>query len=105
MLEKGKEIAEQVLSEVREIEGLENVPILIALFREEEQSSPVAGNFVVKTVVGEGERTIGEWENIDEENVLFPSDRARENYYEDFQKVESFSQRIAEYFPNYVGVA
>src|SRR5699024_3560424 len=46
MLKYGKEIADEVLEEMREIEGLENVPIMIALFREEEQSSPVPGHFV-----------------------------------------------------------
>lgn len=105
MLEEGKRIAEEVLREMREITELQNVPIMIALFREEEQSSPVAGNFVAKTFVGEGENSIGEWENINEENVLFPSDRAEEHYYEDYQKVDTFAEKIASYFPNYVGVA
>src|SRR5690606_13499828 len=41
MMEEGKKIADKVLQEIRnEIPELENVPIMIALFREEEQSSP-----------------------------------------------------------------
>lgn len=104
-LEEGKKIAETVLTEMRQIPGLENVPIMIALFREEEQASPVAGNFIAKTYVDEGKGSIGEWENINEENLLIPSERAKELHYEDYQKVESFAQKIAEYFPNYVGVA
>lgn len=105
MLEEGKKIAERVLSELREITQLQNVPIMIALFREEEQSSPVAGNFVAKTFVEKGENSIGEWENINEENVLFPSEKAKEDYYEDYQKIDSFAEKIASYFPNYVGIA
>src|SRR5699024_5359132 len=105
MRETGREVAEHILSELREIPELANVPIMFALFREEEQSSPVAGNFVEKTFVSEGEGSIGEWESINEENILIPSQTAREKYYEDFQIVESFAQRIADYFPNYVGVA
>ncbi|MEI3613807.1 CamS family sex pheromone protein [Pseudogracilibacillus sp. SO30301A] len=107
MEEEGKKIAQQVLEAIREQdkEELKKVPIMIALFREEEQSSPVPGNFVAKTLVGEGEHTIDKWETINEENVLFPSDQANEKYNEDHQKVKTFSEKIADYFPNYVGVA
>lgn len=104
MLAEGKKIADEVLKEIRQLDGLQDIPIMIALFREEEQSSPVAGNFVAKTFVDKDENAIGKWENIDEEHILFPSTKANEKYYEDFQKVKLFSEKIAEYFPNYVGV-
>lgn len=103
-LDKGKEIAEEVLKKVRKIEGLENKKIMIALYREQEQASPIPGNYIAKTVVDKGDKKIGKWEEIDEEYVLFPSDRAKDKYFEDYQKVKSFSDDVAKYFPNYVGV-
>lgn len=105
MIEEGKRVADHVLEAIREIDELKNVPIMFALFREEEQSSPVPGNFVTQTVVDEGKKKINKWENINEEYVLFPSDRAKDNYNEDYQKVNTFSEKIASYFPNYVGIA
>src|SRR5699024_3150167 len=69
------------------------------------QSSPVPGNFVAKTVVEKGENSVEKWENINEEYVLFPSDRGKDKYNEDYQKIKTFSEKIANYFPNYVGVA
>lgn len=104
MIAEGEKVAQEVLNTLREMEELQNIPIMIALFREEEQSSPVPGNFVRKTVVDAGESTIGKWEKIDEKYVLFPSNEARDHYQNDFQKVKAFSDKIAEYFPNYVGV-
>src|SRR5699024_286072 len=104
MMEEGKKIANNVLEAVREIEELKDVPIMLALFREEEQSSPVPGNFVAKTVVEKGENSVEKWENINEEYVLFPSDRGKDKYNEDYQKIKTFSEKIANYFPNYVGV-
>lgn len=104
MMEKGKEIAQTVLERVRSIEELNNVPIMIALYREEDQSSPVPGNFVAKTGVEAGKATIDEWETVNEENVLFPSDEGKEKYYDTQQLVQNFASRIEEYFPNYVGV-
>lgn len=104
MIKEGEKIAQSVLKEIREVEGLESVPVMIALFREEEQSSPVPGNFIQKTVIKEGDTKIGKWEKIDEEYVLFPSSKAKDNYPTDYQKVKAFSEKIEDYFPNYVGV-
>jgi len=104
MIEEGERIAQAVLEEIRQIEGLESVPIMFALFREAEQSSPVPGNFVQKTVVKENEAKIGKWERINEEYILFPSNEAKDKYPNDYQKVKAFSEKIDDYFPNYVGV-
>src|SRR5690625_4883836 len=104
MVKEGERIAQQVLHELREMEELQNIPIMIALFREAEQSSPVPGSFIQKTVIDSGEREIGKWEKISEEYVLFPSNDAKDKYPNDYQKVKAFSEKIAEYFPNYVGV-
>jgi len=105
MLKEGKKVAEEVLKEIRKNDELKNVNVMIALFREEEQSSPVPGNFVAQTVIGKDENSIGKWEAIDEEYVLFPSDRSKDKYPDDHEKFKTFSEKIADYFPNYVGVA
>lgn len=104
-LEEGKRIAQIVTEQIREIEGLEKVPIMIALFQEEKQSSPVPGSFIAKTLVDEGSSSIDKWETINEENILFPSDEAKKKYNEDYQQVKTFSDKIATFFPNYVGIA
>lgn len=103
MLEQGQEIAQSILERVRQIEGLNDVPIMIALFREEEQSSPIPGNFITKTLVPSHDMMIDEWESIDEKYVLFPSDDAKDNYIEDYDIINSFGEEISQYFPNYVG--
>ncbi|MBN6205312.1 CamS family sex pheromone protein [Ralstonia pickettii] len=103
MLAKGYEVAENVVQRLRETEGLANVPILIGLYREEAQSSPVPGNYVQKTVVQGGSTAIGNWETIDEEYVLFPSNEASEKYIKDAEVFNSFGNEIADFFPNYVG--
>src|SRR5699024_8749822 len=83
---EGQRVAEEVLEEVRRIDELKNVPIMIGLFQEEEQSSPVPGDFIAKTLVKKDENKISDWENLKEENVLFPSDEAEEKHNDDFQK-------------------
>lgn len=104
MLKKGKKIAQEVLKRIREMKGLADIPIMIAIYREEEESSLVPGNYVTKTTVEGGDTTIGEWEPIQEDFILFPSDEGKEKHFDDQQLVKDFGTKIAEYFPNYVGV-
>ncbi|MGM9928326.1 MAG: CamS family sex pheromone protein [Bacillus sp. (in: firmicutes)] len=104
MLSEGQKIAEEVLSRLRQIEGLEEVPITIALYRQEASSSAVPGNFVAYTEVGEGSNKIGSWKELNEDYVLFPSDDASENYRDDSTTFTNFKQDIEDYFPNYNGV-
>ncbi|WP_229683113.1 CamS family sex pheromone protein [Virgibacillus oceani] len=104
MLKQGKKVAQTILKRVRQIEELKNVPIMIALYREEDQGSPVPGNYVAKTAVKGGVTEIDEWNAIGEEYILFPSDEGEEKYYDDSQLVDNFGKEIQEYFPNYVGV-
>ncbi|UFT99925.1 CamS family sex pheromone protein [Radiobacillus kanasensis] len=104
MLSKGQELAQKIVERMRKMEGLSKVPIMVSLYREEAQDSMVPGNFVAKTVVEEGSSSVGDWEEINEKHVLFPSDEASENYKEDANNLSFFEQDIAEYFPNYTSV-
>lgn len=104
MLKNGEKIAQDVVTRMREIKGLKNVPIFVMLYKEEEQSSPVPGNFVQKTTVGTGETTIGSWEGIKEEYVLFPSGKAKKKHFDDYETVMNFGKDVSTYFPNYVGM-
>ncbi|RKQ34623.1 CamS family sex pheromone protein [Oceanobacillus halophilus] len=108
MLEKGNEVAQAILTEMRvesdESPDVPDVPIMIALYREEEHSSPVPGNFVAKTVVESGQSKINNWDTIKEENILFPSNEGKDKYPEDHEIISSFGTEIGEFFPNYVGV-
>lgn len=104
MLEHGKEMAKTVLERIRKIDGLQNVPVMIGLYREEGQGSPVPGNYVAKTVVNGGESAIDDWEAIKEDYVLFPNEQSAEKYFDDNKLVEDFGKEIQQFFPNYVGV-
>ncbi|MEQ6388140.1 CamS family sex pheromone protein [Bacillaceae bacterium S4-13-58] len=104
MVKEGKEIANEVIQRIRQMEGLEEVPIVVALFREEDQNAMSPGNFVAKTVVEVGGAAAKQWQDIDEDYVLFPSNEAAVNYNEESQLMQEFTDEIARYFPNYVGV-
>lgn len=103
MLAKGYEVADTIVQELREMEDVPDVPIMVALYREESQSSPVPGNYVTRTIVPSGSSSIDGWEDIDEEYILFPSKEAEDKYLTDFENFNRFGNEIAKFFPNYVG--
>lgn len=102
--QEGKKIAEQVITRLRNIKGLEEVPITIALFEQEAQSSVVPGNFFAYANVEKGSSKIGGWESVKEDYVLFPSDDATKNHRDDLTIFTNFKQDVEEYFPNFNGV-
>ncbi len=104
MLEKGKELAQTILERMRKMEEVQDLPILITLFREEEQSSLVPGNFIAKTFVKPGDNTIDEWDRIKEDYILFPSNEADRNYPNEANIMADFTSQVREFFPDYVGV-
>lgn len=104
ILEKGKEIAQEVTNRLRNTNGLENVPIVIAIYEQEKKSSIVPGNFIAKTTVKQGTNTLEKWEEINEDYYFFPSPEATNDYRDDAQMFNRFKQDIEEFFPNYTGV-
>lgn len=104
MMEEGKKIADEVLQRLRGMKGLEEVPITIALFKQESNKSVVPGHFVSYTNVGKGKNSISNWKDLNEEYMLFPSEEAKEEHRDDNTSFLNFKHDVEEYFPNFNGV-
>lgn len=101
VLQEGQAIAEKLIPRIRDVEGLENIPITIGLYEQAAQDDIAGGAFIA---VGESNRNsngIDSWENINEERMIFPlegGDSAEGNAFANFKsEVESF-------FPNISGI-
>lgn len=104
MLDEATAIAEEVVSRLREKDGLQEIPILVAIYREAPRDGLVPGNIVVKKTVQGGSQTIGNWDSVDESYVLFPSTEARNLDPNLSSTIDEFKSGIADFFPNFVGV-
>lgn len=104
ILKQGKSMAQTIVSQMRGMEGLGDVPIFVTIFKQESSSSIKPGVFVASTLVSEGSADIKEWATVDEKYVLFPSDEAAQSYREDTVAFNNFKSNIAKYFPNYTGI-
>lgn len=100
MLAKGKNIAKQVVQRMRNIEGLANVPITVALFKQSSRGEIVPGTYVAYTEVGEGKATIKDWKKIKEEYLLFPMSNPSDQYREVNDNFKAFKEKINNYFTN-----
>ncbi len=104
MLDEATAIAEEVVGRLRGKDGLQEVPILVVLYREAPSDGLVPGNIVVKKLVQGGSQTVGNWDTVDESYVLFPSSEARTLDPNLSSTIDEFKSGVAEFFPNFVGV-
>ena len=102
--EQGKEIAQEVLKRFRGMSGLEEVPISIALYQEQDRGSIVPGSFISMTHVGAGETEIASWEDLDEYFLIFPSSAGIEAHPDIATNISRFTEDIEGFFNRNVGV-
>lgn len=100
--ENGQKIANEIVSRMRAMEGLEDIPIVVGLFKQNSRNAIVPGTyFSYGVATGSG---ISDWEEIDEEYVLFPTSDTEEKYRDINTMFKHFKQDIDEYFSNYTSV-
>ncbi|WP_281974976.1 CamS family sex pheromone protein [Halobacillus litoralis] len=104
LLQKGKEYADEILKRIRKREELKDVPVVFALYEEEEASSKVPGKFLSKAYAEGSDTALNGWDAINEEHILFPSDEAEEKHFDDSQIFSDFRKEVSDYFPNFVGM-
>lgn len=101
---QGESMAQTILTRLRQMDGLAEVPITMVIYKQEDKNSLVPGNVLETTSVGKGESSINGWEELNETYYLFPSTEASKNVVDDSTKFDNFKEKIEEYFPNYTGV-
>lgn len=104
MMNQATKVAEQVVSRLRAKDGLQEIPIFVAIYREAPRDGLVPGNFVAKKLVQGGSQTVGNWDKINESYVLFPSSEARNLDSNLSSTIDEFKSGIEKFFPNFVGV-
>lgn len=104
IVEEGKEMAQQVVNDLREKQDAQDVPILVALYIEESRESLVPGRFVSVASVGSGKSAIGSWDDLDERHYLFPSAEVTKDHRSDAEQFNNFKAKVESFFPNFTGV-
>lgn len=104
MEQKGKEIAEEVITRLRARPELSEVPIVIGLFKQEKRNSIVPGTYFAYSTSEAGQNGLGEWKPINEVYVTFPTSLEGDYYREMNNSFQKFKEDIDKYFSNYTSV-
>lgn len=101
LIQAGQEMADEIVSRMREIEGLGEVPIMVALYEQAPRDDLAGGVYVMQGISNNGSGSISSWNGIDEERLIFPLEgmqSAEGNMFANFQS------EVQNFFPNLSGV-
>jgi len=101
---EGEKIAQQIIERLRLRPELEDVPILIGLFKQEARNSIVPGTYIQFAVSDPGKNTLSEWTPLNEEYVTFPMSSPKDKYRDINDAFQKFKQDIDLYFSNLTSV-
>lgn len=100
---QGTKMAETIVKRLREVEGLEKVPIVVGLFKQESNNAIIPGNYFATATSTKGKKLSG-WKKVEEEYAIFPSSSSEEKYRDVNTSFQKFKQKIDDYFPSFVNV-
>lgn len=99
LLEIGRAASDTILEQLRQKEGMENIPIVFGLFKQSVDNGLSRGVYLESAVAtGQG---MGKWEQTKVEKRVFPVDSDMADEYARFME---FKRNIEAFFPNLNGV-
>ncbi|MCM3762007.1 CamS family sex pheromone protein [Alkalihalobacillus oceani] len=105
--QEGRRIAEEVVNrlraEDRENGAFNEIPIIVALFREQPQESVIPGSFIAQAEAEPG-GSLERWQRINQRYYLFPSNEANEEARNEADQFQRFKDDIQDFFDTYIGV-
>ncbi|NEU31698.1 CamS family sex pheromone protein [bacterium LRH843] len=105
--QEGQRIAAEVVarlrSQDREEGAFADIPIIVALFREQPRESVIPGHFIAKSEA-EARHDLGKWQRINERYFLFPSNEANQEVRTESDQFQRFKDDIQDFFDTFIGV-
>ncbi|TWI56011.1 CamS family sex pheromone protein [Halalkalibacter nanhaiisediminis] len=99
----GQEVVERLRSENRENGAFQDVPIVVALFREQPRESVIPGHFFAKSEATP-RSDLERWQRINERYYLFPSNEATQEARNESDQFQRFKDDVQEFFDTFIGV-
>lgn len=105
MAQQGKQMANKVLTRLRQKKGLSKTTIVVGLYKQAPKDSLVGGTFFAYGVSKNGSTTIDSWHKMNQANQVFPlvNDEKAVNQ-SDADAFTSFKEQVQTFFPNLSGV-
>lgn len=101
-IEKGKQIAEQLVAKIRENEAYADTPIHVAIFENEESGDLGGGTFTTDAVSSSG-NSFGDWSTYNQDFIVYGVDDAPNE--EDTVSFTRFRDQIQGFYPQLSGLS
>ncbi len=101
--EQGTLMAEEIIKRLRSQEGLEDIPVVVGLYKQGSRKSIMPGTYFATVFAEKGKAPSG-WKAVDEKYILFPTPTNDEKYRDTNTGFLNFKQAIDDYFPSFVNV-
>ncbi|MBT2584115.1 CamS family sex pheromone protein [Planococcus sp. ISL-109] len=101
---EGKRMADEIVSRLREKEEMVDVPILVSLFAQNNRNAMTPGTYFAYGAAPRGESEVANWNDINEEFVVFPTSGTNEQYRDIDTAFRNFKQDVELYFSNFTSV-
>lgn len=101
LLEEGQRMSDEIVAQMREISGLEEVPIMVALFEQSRQDNLAAGTYIAEGISENGSTSISNWTSINEDRIVFPLEGMESAEGNNFA---NFRSEVEGFFPNISGI-
>lgn len=98
---KGQEMAEEMLSRLRENEKLKDIPITFAIYMQSGKDQITPGAFVSYATSEENGEALKEWNTVNEQTVLVPSREAADLNEQFNSNFRDFNHSLQSYFTNF----
>ncbi|PTF97399.1 CamS family sex pheromone protein [Staphylococcus chromogenes] len=98
---QGQEMAEEMLSRLRENEKLKDIPITFAIYMQSGKDQITPGAFVSYTTSEENGEALKEWNTVNEQTVLVPSGEAADLNEQFNSNFRDFNHSLQSYFTNF----
>lgn len=100
---QGTLMGEEIIKRLRSQEGLEDIPIVVGLYKQGSRQEILPGSYFASVVAEKGKGPSG-WKEIDEEYVLFPTATNEEKYRDTNTAFLKLKKEIDDYVPSFVNV-
>lgn len=107
LVETGKEVAEKVIKRIRNMKGLNDIPIMVALFEQAPADNLAGGHYFAKATSKAGKESLSKWETINENYVSLPviKDEKNEATKDGLStRFNEFKNNVQGFFPNLSGI-
>lgn len=98
---QGQEMAEEMLSRLRENEKLKDIPITFAIYMQSGKDQITPGAFVSYATSEENGEALKEWNTVNEQTVLIPSREAADLNEQFNSNFRDFNHSLQSYFTNF----